>query len=366
MKRLINKILRLLNYVLAGGLLLTYISVYISPELFWPMAFLGLVFPFLLVANILFVIYWITKKKRLFLLSLIVLLMGINPISHIYQVDFSGNKRQENLESGKEITIMSYNVRVFNLFGNNKFGEEQKKLFAFLRKKDPDILCFQEFYINEKKQFTLDTISRLLPNMDYNHIFWLSKGQDFKYGIATFSKYPIVKKGRIDFGESLNSAIFSDILIDKDRIRIYNNHLQSIRFNRKNYLFISNQSKYTDRRRLQEIQDISFRLRDAFIKRSKQAEKISASINRSAYPVLVCGDFNDTPLSYTYHAISTGLKDAFVEAGSGIGITYKGKFPSYRIDYIFYDDAFRIKNFEIIENSFSDHFPVKASFSINK
>lgn len=366
MKRLINKILKLLNYVLAGALLLTYVSVYISPEFFWPVAFLGLAFPFLLVANILFLIYWITQKRRLFLLSLIILLMGIKPVSRIYQVDFSGNKEMKNPGSEMEITIMSYNVRVFNLFGSNEFGDEQKGLFAFIREKKPDIVCFQEFYINEKKQFTLDTISQLLPNMNYNHIFWLSKGNGFKYGIATFSRYPIVKKGRIDFGKSLNSAIFTDILIDKERIRIYNNHLQSIRFNRKNYQFISNQSKYSDRRRLEEIQDISFRLRDAFIKRSKQAEKISSSINRSAYPVLVCGDFNDTPVSYTYHTISTGLKDAFVEAGSGIGITYQGKFPSYRIDYIFYDNAFRIKNFEIIENSFSDHFPVKASVSINK
>lgn len=364
MKGLIDKILKLLNYVLAGALLLAYISVYISPEFFWPLAFLGLGFPFLLIANILFGIYWIAKKKRLFLLSIIVLLIGLKPISHIYQMNLSGDKNERAPQSQSEITILSYNVRIFNLIGSSEFGKDQKQLLSLIRNNNPDIICFQEFYINDQKNFNLDTISSQLPNLPYSHIYWLSKGSSFKYGIATFSKYPIVQKGRIDFGESMNATIFSDILINKERIRIYNNHLQSIRFNRNNYQFISNQSRYSDRRRLQEIQDISYRLRDAFIKRSRQAEKISASINRSVYPVVVCGDFNDTPISYTYHTISSGLNDAFVEAGSGIGITYKGKFPSYRIDYIFYDDAFNINEFEIMEKPLSDHYPVKVSVSI--
>lgn len=366
MKVFIDKILKLLNYVLAVVLLLTYVSVYISPEFFWPMAFLGLAFPFLVIANVLFGIYWIVKKKMLFLLSLIVLLIGINPISRLWQVDFWGNSNTQTLESKRDISILSYNVRIFNLLGNTQFGEDQKKLFSLIREENPDIVCFQEFYINDHKHFNLDTISRQLPHLKHNHIFWLSKDSSFKYGIATFSKYPIVKKGRIDFGKSLNSTIFTDILIDKERIRVYNNHLQSIRFNRNNYQFISNQSRYSDQQRLREIRDISFRLRDAFVKRSRQAEKIAASINRSAYPVLVCGDFNDTPVSYTYHTISSGLNDAFVEAGSGVGITYKGKFPSYRIDYIFYDDALGINEFEIIKKPLSDHYPLKASVSIKK
>lgn len=364
MKVFIDKIIKLLNYILGGALLLAYVSVYVSPELFWPMAFLGLVFPFLVIANILFGIYWIISKKWFFLLSLIILLIGIKPISLIYQMNFSGKDKIQTSQSQEEITLLSYNVRLFNLLGNSEFGEDQKELFSLIRENNPDIVCFQEFYTSEKKKFNLDTISKYLPDLKYNHILWLSQDSNYKYGIATFSKYPIVKKGHIDFGKSLNAAIFSDILIDRERFRVYNNHLQSIRFKNNNYQFISNQSQYSDRRRLKEIRDISSRLKNAFIKRSKQAQEISASINRSAYPVIVCGDFNDTPVSYTYHTISFGLNDAFVEAGTGLGITYKGKFPSYRIDYILYDDAFEVNGFDIIRKPLSDHYPVKASVSI--
>ena len=212
MKGFINKILKLINYILAAALLLAYLSVYISPEFLWPMAFLGLAFPFLLVANILFGIYWIVKRKKLFLLSLTVVLIGIKPISRIYQLDLLADVDKHNKQTGKEITILSYNVRIFNLMGRSKFGEDQKDLFSLIRTNNPDIVCFQEFYISNKRHFNLDTIKQQLPNLPYSHIFWLSEGNSFKYGIATFSKYPIVKKGRVDFGESMNAAIFSDIL----------------------------------------------------------------------------------------------------------------------------------------------------------
>ncbi len=366
MKTIILNILKIVNWILALVLILTYVSVHISPVFFWPMAFLGLLFPFLLIVNMALAIYWISRRNWFFLVSLVVLLLGVQPIAKVYQMDYFSGSDERELKPDKALTMLSYNVRIFNLLGKNQFGDDQKALLAFIRQQDPDILCFQEFYINAHKQFTMDTLKRYLPGLRYHHIFWLSQGRHFKYGIATFSKYPIVKKGRVDFGESLNAAIYSDILMDKERIRIYNNHLQSIRFNRNNYRFISNQRAFDDLTRLKEIRDIMDRLKDAFIKRSQQAEKISSSINRSSYPVLVCGDFNDTPVSYTYHAISSGLKDAFVEAGSGVGLTYQGKFPSYRIDYIFYDKHFRIYDFAIMQKPFSDHYPIKASLSLRQ
>lgn len=363
----------------------------------WPLAFLGLVFPFFVLINLVFVLFWLSQKKWYFIISLVILLIGIKPISRTYQL--SGLDAQEQTRKGDpgelggaepgtaepgtaepgtaesgaadpgtavsgagDLKILSYNVRVFGLVGNARYGPEQDSIFSLIRRENPDVVCFQEFYVNSNKGLTLEKVESQLPGMPYHHVIWLTQGNDSKYGIATFSKYPMVKKGRVVLERTYNASIFSDLLIDKKRVRIFNNHLQSIRFNRRDYQFITNQNQYNDSEKLRALQDISFRLRDAFIKRSQQAREISKHVRRSSFPVLVCGDFNDTPVSYTYQTVRWRLKDAFVEAGSGMGITYKGRFPSFRIDYIFYEPTFRIRGFEVVQRQLSDHYPITATF----
>lgn len=362
MSGLIRRILIIANIVLAVALALSYLAPYVSPQTFWPLAFLGLIFPFLVVVNLAFLVFWVSRKRWYFLISLVVLLIGIHPISRTYQL--SGMDGEQADAGGQSLKVLSYNVRVFGLVGHASYGEPQEKIFRLIRQEDPDVVCFQEFYVNPSKGLSLEKVARELPGMPYHHVVWLSKGNESKYGIATFSKYPLVRKGRVVFERTYNASIYSDILIDKKRMRIFNNHLQSIRFKRSDYQFISNQNQYNDSEKLKALQKISFRLRDAFIKRSGQAEEISRHIRRSSYPVLVCGDFNDTPVSYTYHTIRHRLKDAFVEAGSGMGTTYKGQFPSFRIDYIFYDPAFGIRSYEKCGERLSDHYPIVATFDI--
>jgi endonuclease/exonuclease/phosphatase family metal-dependent hydrolase len=115
---------------------------------------------------------------------------------------------------------------------------------------------------------------------------------------------------------------------------------------------------------MKEIKDISFRLKDAFIRRAKQANILSKKITATPYPTIVCGDFNDTPVSYTYHKIKGNLNDAFMEAGSGIGNTYVGNFPSYRIDYFLYSNDFKVKNYKVPHIKLSDHYPIVCEFII--
>jgi endonuclease/exonuclease/phosphatase family metal-dependent hydrolase len=184
------------------------------------------------------------------------------------------------------------------------------------------------------------------------------------FGLVTFSRYPIIHKEPISFPETINGAISSDILIGKDTIRIYNCHLQSIRL-RKDYndLLDSLIFNYNERQ-LDELKDISFRMRQAYILRGKQVDLMNAHIKKSAHLVIICGDFNDTPVSYTYYNLSKGLKDAFIESGSGIGTTFRGNLPYMRIDYVLYSPWFTSQYFEIKRVNLSDHYPVVSRFVV--
>jgi len=185
------------------------------------------------------------------------------------------------------------------------------------------------------------------------------------FGIATFSSYPIINKGVISFNNTLNACIFTDIKFNEDTIRVYNNHLQSIHLGNRSYAYLDSIRLRYNEEQINELKDISNRLRDAFIKRARQAERISVHIHGSPYPVIVCGDFNDTPSSFTYYKIRKNLSDAFVESGSGFGNTYSGRFPSFRIDYILHHKDINSIYFKRIRTDLSDHYPVIGYLEFN-
>lgn len=316
--------------------------------------------------NLIFFIYWLSVRKKEFLISLLALILSINNIHNTVQLPKSTPQANNNKETKTtQIKILTYNVQIFNLLGRNSFGPRQKELFQFINNESPDVVCFQEFYTNQDKQMSYKKVNSLLSEYPYRHTEWIQQGKESNYGIAIYSKYPIIEKMRLSFENTNNSTIFSDIVVGKDTIRLFNNHLQSIKFNHKNYQFISNQASYSQSQKLKEIQDISFRLRDAFIKRAEQANHLASEIKKSPYPVVVCGDFNDTPVSYTYRKIKSDLNDAFLEAGQGFGTTYEGKFPSYRIDYILYSDDIEATYYSTRKVDYSDHYPVLATLQIN-
>jgi endonuclease/exonuclease/phosphatase (EEP) superfamily protein YafD len=170
----------------------------------------------------------------------------------------------------------------------------------------------------------------------------------------------------IEFNESLNGSMSSDIVIGNDTIRIYNCHLQSIRLrNDYNDLLDSLIFNYNEKQ-LDELKDISIRLRQAYIQRARQVDILTAHIASSTYPVIVCGDFNDTPVSYTYKSLSKNKKDVFIESGSGIGTTFRGNFPYVRIDYILYSPWFKSEYYHAEKVNWSDHYPVRVRFRLGE
>jgi endonuclease/exonuclease/phosphatase family metal-dependent hydrolase len=351
-----NKIVMLLNHIAVVALLASYLAPYVSPENFWMLAFFGLAYPFILVLNIIFVFYWLLLYKRKVYYSLLAILIGIGQLTNNVQL----SRKSTPDKSKKNIKVMSYNVKVFDLYNWTHNTETRSGIFDLIADESPDIMCFQEFFSRDSSKFNnLDTLLKF-QKAKYSQVEYTSHARlNQHFGIATFSSYPIITEGKIYFDKhSNNICIYSDLLVATDTIRVYNMHLQSIAFIKEDYKYIEAVQNNEETENLEPSKNILKRLKRAFVKRSKQADLIAEHIAACKYPVIVCGDFNDTPNSYCYKAISNNLSDAFVKSGNGFGRSYTGIFPSFRIDYILYSKQFKSYQFRTIREELSDHYPV--------
>jgi endonuclease/exonuclease/phosphatase family metal-dependent hydrolase len=349
-------------------LLLSYLSTFVSPARIWFLAFFGLAYPYILIVNVCLIIYYVFRKNVKFLLSLTIIVLGLSHLNNFFPIRLSKkfNTGQEK-EGRNDIKVLSFNVRSFNILQWYSNPETAKAIINLIQSEHPDVICLQEYYTGSEINYKPETISKLFSNTPFNYIHYSYKnGTNSGYGIATFSKFPIIRKGILSFRNTFNETIYIDIKVNGDTVRIYNNHLQSVRFHRKNYAFLDSLKLKYDEGDLREIKDISLKLKTAFVKRSLQVDSISSHISKCPYPVLVCGDFNDTPVSYTYRKMKKGLKDAFLTSGKGIGSTYSGVFPSFRIDYILYSKEFDPLIFEKVEAELSDHYPILCTLDLKK
>jgi endonuclease/exonuclease/phosphatase (EEP) superfamily protein YafD len=365
MRKVLYLLVITLNLFFASFLLLAYLSTYISPAKVWVLAFTGLVYPYLLFINILFVLFWVIKWKREAFISIVIILLGWNHL--IDYVPFSltpkSEKQEEKTEEEESIKILSYNVRAFNSLEWLKDKKTSANILNLIKSENPDIVCIQEYFTDNNRNKP-DLIRQNFKENPYSHVqYAISTGKNTGYGIATYSRYPIIGKGYIKFSETNNISIYTDILIKKDTIRVYNNHLQSLHLKKSNYTFMESLKLGYSEGQVEEIRDISRRLKNAFVKRSVQVDSVSYHIKHSPFPVIVCGDFNDTPVSYTYRKMRAGLKDSFVNSGEGFGSTYLGTFPAFRIDYIFHSRFFTTTYFERIRAELSDHYPIICRLS---
>jgi endonuclease/exonuclease/phosphatase family metal-dependent hydrolase len=353
LRKFLYRTLLAANILFAISLLLAYLAVQISPAVFTLPAFFGLAYPYLLLFNLIFAITWAVLLKYEALISILVIAAGFNHIS-----DYINIGRKSGSKEGT-FKVMSYNLRMFNYFEGQK-GNSESKVLSFLKAQEPDIVFLQEFYGTGNATQKDAAIKKALGGKYYSHMKVLGSGKNGYYGIVTYSKFPIIRKGEIIHPASSSLSIFSDIIIKQDTFRIFNNHLQSFRLKRMERSFIEELTDPDDKETLHRVKNISLSLKKGFIRRAQQSEFVKTHINKSPYPVIVAGDFNDTPVSYSYRRIRKGLKDSFVNSGYGAGFTYKGNYPSNRIDYILFDNTLESKYFEILKVRYSDHYPVMA------
>lgn len=368
-----NRLVLFGNIIAAVTLILGYCSAFVSPERFWISGFLSLGLPLVMITNILFIVYWLFVRKKLSLISLVTLAAGLNTFMNVFQVNFDNSVPEEIQKNrpDKLIKVVSFNVRLFDLYNWKDAKETRKKIFNLLEKEKADLICFQEYFTSDKGEFqNTDTLEKIL-GLPYHHIGNIKNIRDTDHwGIATFSRFPVINKGTIVFSENIynNACIYSDIKIGADTLRIYNLHLQSIHFVEEDYRFVENIKNENDKKRIKGSQQILSKLKAAFPKRAHQSEVVAAHIKSCPYPVILCGDFNDPPTSYSYRTLfnSRPMEDAFVESGWGIGRTYTGSFPSFRIDYILYDERFNSYRYKKTKVKLSDHYPISCVIDLGE
>ncbi|OYX84500.1 MAG: endonuclease [Flavobacteriales bacterium 32-34-25] len=340
-----NRGMFFLNIVLIVVTFIAYVLPFLAPKIFPLLSVLTLFMPLFFILNSLFFVYWAIQLKKRMMISGLVLLMGITFINKFYK--FSS---KEYPESDKDFVVMSYNVRLFNLFNWQDKSDIPESILEFINDKNPDILCIQEY-----------SSSAHIDLKVYPHRTIFMEGNQIKTGQAIFSKFPIIEQGKITFPNSDNNVVYADIKKGKDIIRVYNMHLQSIKISPD----VNEISKNIDVINKEKSQMIFIRISEAFKQQQQQAEILNDNIKQCQYPLIICGDMNNSAFSYVYRIIKGSLKDGFEESGKGFGQTYRFKYYPARIDYIFADKEMTVKKFEnFTDFENSDHYPIMAKLSL--
>ena len=349
-----------LNYLAIILLLFSYLSIYISPQDFWAFSLFGLAYPIILFTNFVFILFWLVLRKRHLYYSIIAILIGINLLGKFVQINISGSDKTE-IETFK---LLSFNAHNFSY--NSESGVFDKKIqqatFEFIEKQNADIVCLQEFnYIGENIYASHAQLKQRLGSDNYYFESYFNPKKNKVFGMATFSKFPIINKGIFEHPETRKFGTFIDVLYQQDTIRVYNIHLESIRLSTQDYSFFTAITP-TDSLHKPNTSNLLNKLKTASINRSKQVEVLKEHLANNLYPLIICGDFNEFPSSYNYHVISKGLDDAFIEKGKGIGKTF-GSTAAARIDYILFDPQFNAIDYHENRINLSDHYPISTTLS---
>ena len=304
------------------------------------LAFISLTVPFLVWINILFLIYWSLLRRFLLILPLSILIFGYLTFGTF----IAFNNITDTIDKNESLSIMSFNGLYFRTNSNFSNGTRGNSIVKFVQQENPDIVCFQEFdykriRTNDFKDYPFAYVDFDLRN-NGNRVFQ-----------AIYSKYEILDKGNLEFPSSLNSAVFADVVVKNDTMRLYNLHLESLNIRPSSIK--------------RERSDLLFgRLRKSFAKQQEQADIVREHMNNSPYRNIVCGDFNNNQFSSVYLNIKEDLKDSFLEKGSGYGQTIKfWRFP-FRIDFILVDPSLEVLSHKNYNVNLSDHEPVMASIKI--
>ncbi|MEM9917457.1 MAG: endonuclease/exonuclease/phosphatase family protein [Bacteroidota bacterium] len=304
-------------------------------------------YPWLLLTNMLILVGWLILRKKYFLLPLGCILMGWSHFTGFVGIHVGDTSSDEGIE------VMTFNLRSLSYVWEGNKGRDKKReedVIRFLKKNRPDILCLQEI---NRYSFEL-----IVKTLGYANIHRLKNRRT-----AILTDFPMGKTGKVEFGTQTNSCLWADIKIEGQEWRFYSVHLQSNRVSSQAGKVL-NEGNIQERETWQTIGGMISNVKEAGKRRARQALQVARHVATSRKPVVVCGDLNDTPQSYTYRTISKHLQDAFRKGGSGLGTTYAGDIPALRIDYILADERLDILDCDVMEVPYSDHYPVLSRIEL--
>lgn len=368
-RRFLSRIVLLLNLGAIFWLLLCIAAAYTDPVDVPYLALFSLSTPFAIIANLLFILAWLifSRRKARALLSTIMLVFSYKLIAMIFGMNyFSGN----DMGTGNgRLKVMNWNAHGMGIFDNPSNKKQEEKITEYLQQADADIVCLPEFPVPKTKIQTATSrrIQELNGYIDYRFQADNTLGKDIFLGTAIFSRYKIhnFKSNRLsDYIYMLQGDIR---LPAGDTIRMFFVHLHTFGLSDNDKDYIEELAKTNSKiaRNLDRPKTFIWKFSFAFVRRSREVKVAKSIINESPYPVVICGDFNDLPASYTYTRFTKNLEDAFVEKGKGLGRTYNRLSPTLRIDYIFYNPkALRCLGYSSRFSSLSDHNPIIANFEI--
>ncbi len=317
---------------------------------------LGMLFPFFLIANLLFIFFWLTFKWKKLWIPILGYALAYVPLT-VY-LPLHGT---QDVPEGT-IKFMSYNVCQYG--GNWKYEQGFDTIYNYLKREDPDIVCIQED-VDSWRRFVFLRYQKIYP---YNDTVFFEKTNTSMNGVGIHSKYPILRRERINYPSRANGSMAYYLLIDGDTILVINNHLEATHLSKED------RSRYTEmlsgKMKRDTVKEESLvlleKLGQASAKRAVGADAVHRYIEEHCqYPMIVCGDFNDNPISYSRRTIAKGLKDCFVETGKGLGLSYNQKGFYFRIDHILCSDHFEPYNCEIDSKmDASDHYPISCRLKI--
>ena len=369
-RRFTKRFFIICNLLLALLFVLSCYVGYLNPKYFWWLSLLSFGSFFLFLILLAAILFWLFLKPRYAFISMVAILVCWGPIKHLFQIKMTPNFVMKKHPA--HIRMMSWNVEHFDILEHKTHPERKQEMIDIINTHQPDIACFQEMVGSDSIPGAINSIPDFMSSLgmrDYHYSY--NKKLDFdgqhRFGIIIFSKYPIISKHTLSYAPNDYNSIFqyADIVKGEDTFRVFNIHLQSLRFTENDREYINNPT-LDEKRDLKESMSVLKKLKEGFLRRGVQSNRIKKAMYESPYPVILAGDFNDVPNSYAYNTLGKNMRNAFAEKGTGIGRTYSGISPTLRIDNIFVDKRFSVAQYVRIMRKLSDHYPILADLYYNK